>query len=281
MRLFIFLLFPLTVSAELRPLYGEDSRVEFTDGTPLQQELADATAAQIMKSFLVKRGGKYRIDAPNLEEMSGVCDTENFRTQPAASVCSGTLVAPDLILTAAHCFQNESMCEGAHWVFGYYEKKNAKRYEVPAKNLYRCREVVYHAFDIAQGEDFALVKLDRPVKNRRPVKLRQSGTPELLTPLVLIGNPLGLPTKIAADAWVTRTDGNTLYTNVDAYTGSSGSGVFNDLTGELEGVLSHGKEDFEEDKAKECQRSKVYPMDSGAEAVLKIDPVREFLKTYR
>lgn len=259
-------------------IYGDDSRKEFSKASRAQKKLADSTAALVVNSFLVKKGNKYLIDAPTLEQIDGVCSTERYRDQPAASICSGTLIAPDLILTAAHCYNSEEICKQASWVFGYHE---SRKHEVKEKELYRCKEIVFRSFDIENGADFALIKLDRKVKNHSPASMRESGTPELNTKLVLIGHPRGLPTKIADDAWITGIEDNTLMTNVDAYSGNSGSGVFNAETGLLEGVLSHGKEDYQEDVQLSCVTSQVYRMQDGGEAVMKISPVQEFLKTYQ
>lgn len=261
-------------------IYGDDNRKEISKARPSERKIADSTAALIPNSFLVKKWNKFKIDAPNHEETNGVCSTERYRTQPSASICSGTLIAPDLILTASHCYNSQAICNQASWVFGYHESRSGK-YEVKKSEVYKCKEIVYENFDIERGADFAVIKLDRKVKNHSPVALRQAGSPEVKTKLILIGNPNGLPTKIADDAYVTEIQENTLYTNVDAYSGNSGSGVFNADTGFLEGVLSHGKEDYEENAELTCRTSRVYEMKDGGEAVMKIDPVREFLKSYQ
>lgn len=276
----IFISFETSASPLFRNIYGSDNRREVFEAMRSHSRLADSSAALIVNSFLIKKRGKYVIDAPTLEASDGTCSSERYQSQPAASLCSGTLIAPDLILTAAHCYNNDSICKQASWAFGYHEKRNGK-YEIKEKELYRCKEVVYRAFDIQQGQDFAVVKLDRKVKGHTPVTLRPSGSPEVRTRLVLIGNPRGLPTKIADDAWITEIKENVLITNVDAYTGNSGSGVYNADTGFLEGVLSYGKEDYKEDEERSCFTSQVYDMNDGGEAVMKIDPVRDFLKTYQ
>lgn len=283
MKAFLLLLvFAMNAKAQIPVfrIYGDDNRKEVSRASRMEKSLADSSAALIPNSYMIQKRTKLLLDAPNLEQSDLVCASERYRNQPSASICSGTLIAPDLMLTAAHCYNSPSLCQQASWVFGYHESRNNK-YEFKKKEVYHCKEVVFRVFDVEKGHDFAVVKLDRKVKNHSPVAIREEGSPELNTKLILVGHPRGLPTKIADDAWITGIQDNILMTNVDAYTGNSGSGVFNAETGFLEGVLSFGKEDYEEDKAHSCMSSQVYNMQDGGEAVMKIDPVREFLKNYQ
>jgi len=283
MKAIFFLLLFTTIAQAQIPVfrvYGDDNRKEVTFASREEKALADSTAALIPQSYLIEKKSKLVLDAPTLEQSDLVCSSERYRKQPSASICSGTLIAPDLILTASHCYNTEAICGKASWVFGYHENKSHK-YEFKKKEVYHCKEVIFRLFDIEKGHDFAVIKLDRRVKNHAPVSIRQDGSPAINTKLILVGHPRGLPTKIADDAWITGILDNILMTNVDAYTGNSGSGVFNADTGFLEGVLSFGKEDYEENKELTCFRSQIYSMQDGGEAVMKIDPVRDFLKTYQ
>ncbi|MFN8369647.1 MAG: S46 family peptidase [Bacteriovoracaceae bacterium] len=67
---------------------------------------------------------------------------------------------------------------------------------------------------------------------------------------------LGLPTKISDGANV-RTNNNPKYfvANLDTYGGNSGSAVFNTKTGEVEGILVRGENDYVYDSAQGCRVS--------------------------
>ncbi|MFL5784275.1 MAG: trypsin-like serine peptidase [Bacteriovoracaceae bacterium] len=278
-----FLLLLITLSAHANPgvswsIYGDDDRIEAARVTPAQKKLADSSAALIIDSFLVKKGNKYKIDAPTLEQQDGVCQKERFRDQPAAALCSGTLIGDDLILTASHCYDNSSICKNASWIFGF-EVDPKNRYEISQDEIYRCKEVVFQKFDLTNGNDFAIVRLDRKVKNHSPVKIRQQNSSlPMGTGLFTIGHPRGLPTKVAANGEVLSVENNVMMTNLDSFTGNSGSGVFHSATNELIGVLSYGKEDYDEDQDNVCSFSHIYLLQEGGEAVMGIGPVRDFLK---
>jgi V8-like Glu-specific endopeptidase len=279
-----FLLLLITLSAHAKydvnwSIYGDDDRLEAGSVSAEQKKLADSSPALILDSFLVKKGNKFKIDAPTLVEQDGVCQKERFRDQPAAALCSGTLIGEDLILTASHCYTSTSICRHASWVFGFQvDPKN--RYEISQEEIYRCKEVVYQKFDLPNGKDFAVIKLDRKVRNHSPVKIRQENAElPMGTSLFTIGHPRGLPVKVAANGEVLSTENNVMMTNLDSFTGNSGSGVFHSVTHELVGVLSYGKEDYDEDKDNVCSFSHVYLLQDGGEAVMGIGPVRDFLQS--
>src|SRR5690606_25377246 len=47
------------------------------------------------------------------------CSSERFTEQPNPGMCSGFLIAPDLIATAGHCVTLDNFCEEYEWVFDY------------------------------------------------------------------------------------------------------------------------------------------------------------------
>jgi hypothetical protein len=92
--------------------------------------------------------------------------------------------------------------------------------------------------------DYAVIKLDRPVVGRVPLKIRKAGLIANGQRLIVIGNPSGLPTKVT-DGNVIRTDHPSYFgTNLDTFHGNSGSAVINATTGEVEGILVRGKTDY-------------------------------------
>lgn len=185
-----------------------------------------------------------------LEKAYNLCPSEAFGNQYIAPSCSGFLVAPDILVTAGHCYTGaertpKEACAENVWVFDY-DMKSASfnpTQKIPADNVYKCKEVL--SAELSMYHDFSIVKLDRPVVGRAPLKFRTTGKIANTTSLVVIGHPSGLPTKIADGGKITRnTDSTKFSTNLDTFAGNSGSAVFDAKTGIIEGILVQGKTDY-------------------------------------
>lgn len=277
----LFILLSFNAAADPEAIYGEDSRMDvYAVTNPLFVNLSKSTAAMIEKIKIKSVGNESTITGKLLGDMFKLCPEERFRQQPSAANCSGTLVAPDVIMTAAHCYDlAKQTCKEYAWVFDYkVSKENQSSVTVPTSNVYECESVLLKEMDLNKGIDHALIKLTRPVSDRAFAKLRQKGSIAINDPLVLIGHPSGLPTKIAGDAFVLKVLKNSFTSNVDAFSINSGSGVFNATTGEVEGILSSGQMDY--DGKGNCTSPKKYEMSEGNETVVKPEKVKDFLATY-
>jgi len=174
---------------------------------------------------------------------------ERFYHQPTGGECSGALVAPDLVLTAGHCITNELMCRNAvRFVFGFTEKGDGSDPSiVPASEVYSCAGLAAHRCEWLKerGADYALVRLDRPVPNHRPLRIDRGGQIKEGTRLFTIGHPSNLPTKIVVDGLIRDSSPEDYFVaELDAFKGSSGSAVFDARTGLILGVVVRGEKDF-------------------------------------
>ena len=277
----LMLLFATNASAIPDAIYGKDNRQDvYAVSNPLFVKLANSTAAMIEKSNIKNNGSTGHITGTPLKDMFKLCPDQRFRNQPSAANCSGTLVASDIIMTAAHCYDlAKSTCKNYVWVFDYkVENENQSSVTVSNSSIYECSEVLQKEMNLKDGVDYALIKLKKKVSDRDYAKLSSGGKIKLGTPLVLIGHPSGLPTKVADEAFVLKLLTNSFVTNVDAFSINSGSGVFNSLTGEVEGILSSGRSDY--DGKGNCSSVKTYEMSEGNETVVEIDAVRAFLSRF-
>ncbi len=238
-----------TQAAQQKVIYGEDNRRDvYEESDPMLLELAKSTAALISTRALSSSSqGMTKVNGSQLGASRGFCAEEPYGEQIAAANCSGFLVAPNVLVTAGHCIQSLSDCKGYNFVFDFKtDHAGQTEYSVPTSSVYSCKKVIKTVLN-SWGDkmDYAVVELDRDVTDRAPLKYRTSGKVADGTDLVVIGHPSGLPTKIADGAYV-RNNSNSVYfsANLDTYGGNSGSAVFNAQTGEIEGILVRGENDY-------------------------------------
>ncbi|MBA2405455.1 MAG: trypsin-like peptidase domain-containing protein [Bdellovibrionales bacterium] len=234
-------------------VYGQDDRRDvFQTSSALHLKLAKSSAGLIKKSMFVKGASATSFDLKNtvsLERSQNICATEKFSQQPTAPICSGFLVGPDTLITAGHCYNAfdtpANVCKDFAWVFDY-DMKSATHNptkNISIANIYNCKSVSSVVRDGLY--DYAVIKLDRKVVGREPLKFRTTGKLANTASLVVIGHPTGLPTKITANGKVTNNTEETRFsTTLDTFHGNSGSAVFDATTGQVEGILIMGKNDY-------------------------------------
>ncbi|MBY0416274.1 MAG: serine protease, partial [Bdellovibrionales bacterium] len=192
------LLFSVHSVAKEKVVYGEDNRKDvFESANALYKTLSQATAAMIPNGALSKNeDGSFRVSGGTLED-DGVCSDARFAKQTVAANCSGFLVGDQYLVTAGHCIESMTSCSNYSWVFGFSNESAEKsEYNVTDKDIYTCTQIVSRTLDRATLNDYALVKLDRKVIGRTPLKFRKSGTIADKAGIVVIGHPSGLPVKI-------------------------------------------------------------------------------------
>jgi V8-like Glu-specific endopeptidase len=189
-----------------------------------------------------------------------ICPDERFANEPAIAFCTGALIAPDLVLTAGHCLYDASTCAETSFAFDYQsDTAGAPPSGVAASNVYRCQQMLAKTNE--EGLDFAIVQLDRPVLDRRPLTVDPQHVFFAGQELALIGHPAGLPTKIADHGVLRNTTGEFLLAELDSYGGNSGSPIFAAPDWKMVGMLIGGDRDFDFDG--DCRRSRILPSGEG------------------
>lgn len=269
--LLALLSFAVAAQADERVIYGDDNRIEIHKATAYWQKKADSTVALFSKSDLSDNGNQtLKVGGDNYGESYNLCEDEPFREQQSAGFCSGSLVAPNLIMTAGHCVRSQSACEKVNFVFGFgYARTNTDLASVPALNVYSCKTLVARK-EQSNGGDYAIIELDRAVIGHDPLTVRRNGVITAKEPIVVIGHPAGIPTKVSAGANVREVKAEHFVANLDTYGGNSGSAVFNEKTGDIEGILVRGVQDFTYQNG--CRKSNVCPNDGcHGEDVTRVD----------
>lgn len=237
-------------------VYGSDDRTDvFAHPDEALRRLAsESVVALATRRAVLVDGNRVQLVARSLQETMGLCSGERFAEQPSAAFCSGTLIAPDLILTAGHCIQpTESSCANTVFVFGYSYAQQGQLGTSTIEDVYSCQRVVAHALNEgASGKaDYAIVQLDRPATPRYTPANVASQFPSLAagSGVVMIGSPSGIPAKIDAGGRVRDPRSQVrdyFVATTDSFGGNSGSGVFDASTLELVGILVEGDTDYVE-----------------------------------
>jgi subtilisin-like proprotein convertase family protein len=230
----------------IQMIYGNDDRQDlYQVNSELYRKLADSTVA-LVKSTDMKASGSTLFNLPmdSYGELQNLCKTEPFYDEPMAAFCSGSLVGPNLILTAGHCVANADECGETRFLFGYAVKQpGAFPATVSTQETYSCKRIVAREQNTI-GADYALIELDRNVVGHEVLKLQRSREVSVGDALTVIGHPSGLPTKVASGGKVRSVLNSFFVGSLDTYGGNSGSAVFNSSTGEIVGVLVRGDTDF-------------------------------------
>lgn len=258
-------------------IYGDDDRKDLYEvNNNLHLTLAKSTAAMIKSSSLSKKwfSNDIKIKGKTLQER-GICKEERFSAQLSAANCSGFLVGKNLLVTAGHCIKDQRSCDSYKWVFDFKMDEASKAEYLTTKDkVYACKRIINRSLDNSTKDDWALIELEREVHDRDPLQFRTEGKPEVNAPLVVIGHPTGIPTKVADGAWV-KTHHNTYFrANLDTYGGNSGSAVFDSETGIVEGILVRGATDYVRDPSG-CMKSNRISNDAKGEEVTYITNIKE------
>ncbi|MCK5882380.1 MAG: trypsin-like peptidase domain-containing protein [Bacteriovoracaceae bacterium] len=268
-------------------IYGTDDRYLLHEYPNEEiRRLARSTAAMIHKGRLKNKIGSrvYLQDLDTLQDSFNICPDEKFTKELVAAECSGSLIAPGLILTAAHCVKSNANCSGSKWVFDFRaDKVNSKTKYVEDKNIYSCKRIISSSYFPEEEIDYTIIELDRKVTDRMPLPVRMEGVVPENAELVIIGHPSGLPTIIADNGYVLDNDSKNIFkTNLDTFSINSGSAVINKATGVIEGVLIRGQKDYEWDKYRSCLRPNFWKdPDFPGESVIRTTTIQSLAKIIR
>lgn len=259
--LFSFTWITAAFAEQEKVIYGDDNRQDlFEVGNPLHYRLSKATAALFPEGTVTPMtNGDFFIQTTKYGEQFDLCPNERFFAQRVAAFCSAFLVAPDIMATAGHCVTSEKSCSETQVVFNYAYSEADNRVDHAAKeDVYHCQKLLNREYTKSKI-DFALFKLDRPVKGVTPLKLSHSEKINEAAEFVVMGYPMGLPLKVTDQAYMRKNHFNDGYftINSDTYMGNSGSAVINAKTGVVEGILVRGAKDLVKNKDLKCNESNV------------------------
>lgn len=260
------------VEREPRIIRPPDDRVDYYATTAALQAIGDSVAAQFEAGVLTDNGdGTFSIPTTTLADNNNpLCAGERFGDQPASASCTATLVAPDVLITAGHCLDENGTrvdLSTIRFVFDYaVRQEGVNPSTFNADQVYEASEIIGLANVEGTADDWALVRLNRAVTGRTPVGVRSSGEIAVGEGVVAVGFGAGLPIKFSDNATVQTLVDFGFEADFDIIAGNSGGPIINAATGLIEAVLSADQaiDDFRQDG--DCFRATVCPQDPECDA---------------
>lgn len=230
-------------------IYGDDDRKDYFEiRDPKIKDISKSTVAIIQKSYLIELpNGNFAKKNPLSLLQQGMCSEAKFSSQVTYGHCSGSLIADDLVLTAGHCFTNwdsPSSFKHMYVVFDLkLESPLQNNIEIKRENVFEIKEVPYYEYTLKDGRiDLAIIRLNR-TSNRNPLKVNRSFHYSAGSKIYMLGHPVGLPLKLTDNASISKIDtaNHSFHNDLDAFSGNSGSSIFDANTNEIIGVLARGR----------------------------------------
>ncbi len=237
-----------TQQANSAVVYDADDRRDYYD-------VQDETIRRLFESYSVVLVSDYRVQSLTDGSLKGIqtwreteqlCPDEPFAEQPSAASCSGVLVGHGLVLTSRHCLVDSELAT-TRAVFGYY-LQDSEHLALTERDVHLLTSIVASSKDDVDGVDYAWLRFaGETAPNRFPAPTVSSLSPVVEgEPLLAVNSGGGVPLKlndggIVIDAHLERQD--YFLTDIDAFRGASGSGVFN-IDGSLVGIVTSGAADF-------------------------------------
>jgi len=221
-------------------IYGEDDRLDYyqIEDANIQAQADAIPAMTYSHRLVVQEDGSYRIKSySTFGNRFDLNPSDRFYNQPLNSACTAFLISPNVIVTAGHCVhgKSEKALGMTRYIFGYkMNSETEANLNIPEENVYSIKRIIHSEYSPLTNIDYSIIELDRDCTVAKPLAISKKKV-EVDDPVYIIGYPNGLPLKYAPNGRVFRVSSHSFLATIDAFTGNSGSPVFND-DGEVVGV---------------------------------------------
>lgn len=244
-------------------IYGADDRKDIHQ-VPHLLNLAGSIAVTVPKHFIKEiNSTQLKIESvQSYGQSSVVCPNERFLTQPVLDIgtCTGFLIKDKYLITAGHCIlpngivnddSSHPFCEAFSWYFNFNTGSGTQTLNqtIDKKQIVGCKRII-RAENIASGNDFAVIELDRNLGHALTARSTEA---QLSEKVFAIGHPFGLPAKFSGLSPVHSAQSPIFFkVNLDSAGGNSGSPVF-DVNNKVVGILTDGHPlDFVPNRKSQC-----------------------------
>jgi hypothetical protein len=234
-----------------RTSYGDDDRVEASAYSETSPEARWSKASAILTMTAPSCSGVSCSVA--LDSAFVFCGSETGQKMLTGGYCTAFLVAPDRMVTAAHCFDDsvltpEQMCANVNIIFDFtLDAEGNEKTSVPAASVNLCKSIVAMGSPSASGSDWAVFTLEQPV-SRSPLITRRAGDVTIGDTVRWVGHPTGRPQKIGLSATIEDVPSSLnspLRISSDTFRGDSGAPFISDDNNVVvEALLSAGNRDY-------------------------------------
>jgi hypothetical protein len=219
---------------------------EWMEGYQLYADEIKANAGSIaaivtQEDLLHEKKDYFQLKTINYGTSVNLRKEEPFYSQPLTTgfICTGFLVKEDVVATAAPWVTEENTAN-LRILFGYQMQNSGTPLTTFShENIYRGIKVLRNSESSGNETGWALVKLDRKVKDRSPVRLSDKDVNKGQT-IYTLGHPLGLPLKhISGPCILDDTNENYFTANLGMYGSGSGTPVFDMGSDDVVGFVEH------------------------------------------
>lgn len=206
------------------------SKYQVNEWTLLHESICGTTSLQYVNSYDGRLGVSRTFVNQHKNPVGAMTDSAN----PAASkYCSGTLIGPNVFLTASHCIGTDTV---GQYVVMNYERAAGSTTLLP-QEFFRIKDVSVEG--ALAGIDYGILLLDGSPGLKYGWATMLAEDPSVGDRLAIIQHPNGDPKQVDAGSLGGISGDYLTYSNVDTQPGSSGSGILNG-DGNLVGVHTNG-----------------------------------------
>lgn len=234
----------IELEKQIRGIHGDDDRKDVYEVScrHVHRNIQAVAAICFQKDAPEHQAEYCSLRVNHFGKSFNMCENERFYDQPVAAgfMITGFLIEQDAIATAGHAI-NPATWEDLRIIFGYCVNVWGEAgIRIPKQNIYTPVKLESLRYSRGiKGDDWAVLRLDRPVTDRKPVNPNLSPLSEEQK-VYILGFPLGLPLKYATGVSVKAQSDYCFFSDLDVYSSNSGSPVFDAVTHKVIGMVVKG-----------------------------------------